>query len=109
VVPVMQQAAVDYANDPARVNAMVIDAVAQYDDFWVYDEGVAEYSIDTQVELGLVGNGPDATLGNMELDRVQTVIDQMTDAGMDVMEGLTADDIVTNEFIDEKVGLCASR
>lgn len=105
VVPIMQQAAVDYANDPARVNAMVIDAVTQFDDFWVYDEGVANYSVETQVELGLVGNGPDSTLGNMEPERVQSVIDQMTDAGMDVMEGLTAEDISTNEFIDESIGL----
>lgn len=105
LVPIMQQAAVDYANDPARVNAMVIDAVEQYDSFWVYDEGVAQYSIDTQVELGLVGNGPDSTLGNMEPERVQAVIDAMTGAGMDVMDGLTAADVSTNEFIDESIGL----
>lgn len=105
LVPIMQQAAVDYANDPARVNAMVIDAVEQYDSFWVYDEGVAQYSIDTQVELGLVGNGPDSTLGNMEPDRVQAVIDAMSGAGMDVMDGLTAADVSTNEFIDPSIGL----
>jgi hypothetical protein len=96
---------VDYANDPARVNAMVIDAVEQYDSFWVYDEGVAQYSIDTQVALGLVGNGPDSTLGNMEPERVQAVIDAMTSAGMDVVDGLTAADISTNEFIDPSIGL----
>ena len=105
LVPIMQQAAVDYAESPDRVNAMVIDAVEQYDSFWVYDEGVANYSIETQVELGLVGNGPDDTLGNMEPDRVQAVIDAMVDAGMDVMEGLSASDISTNEFIDESIGL----
>jgi hypothetical protein len=105
LVPIMQQAAVDYANDPARVNAMVIDAVEQYDSFWVYDEGVAQYSIDTQVALGLVGNGPDSTLGNMEPERVQAVIDAMTSAGMDVVDGLTAADISTNEFIDPSIGL----
>jgi hypothetical protein len=101
----MQQAAVDYAEDPARVNAMIIDAVDQYASFWVYDQGVAEYSIATQVELGLVGNGPDSTIGNMDPARVQAVIDAMTSAGMDVLEGLTAADISTNEFIDESIGL----
>ena len=105
LVPVIQQAAVDYAESPDRVNAMIIDAVAQYDSFWVYDESVAEYSIATQVELGLVGNGPDSTLGNMDPERVQAVIDAMASAGMDVPEGLTAADISTNEFIDPSIAL----
>ena len=105
LVPIIQQAAIDYASAPERVNAMIIDAVEQYDSFWVYDEGVAEYSIATQIELGLVGNGPDETLGNMDPARVQAVIDAMAAAGMDVVEGLTAADISTNEFIDPSIAL----
>ena len=38
-VPIVQQAAVDYIGDPDRANAIIIDAVEQYDDFWVYDAG----------------------------------------------------------------------
>ncbi len=66
LVPIIQQSAIDFVNDPARANEIIIDAVAQYDGFWVYDEGLAEYSVETQRELGLVGNGPDDTLGNMD-------------------------------------------
>lgn len=105
LVPIMQQAVVDYAVDPARVNAMIIDAVAQYDSFWVYDQGVADYSVATQIELGLVGNGPDSTIGNMEPERVQAVIDAMRAAGMDVRADLTAAEISTNEFIDPAIRL----
>ena len=47
-VPIVQQAQVDFLNDPARANAIIIDAVAQYADFWEYDEGLAEYSVETQ-------------------------------------------------------------
>ena len=47
-VPVVQQAAIDYIDDPAAANAIIIDAVAQYDTFWTYDEGLAQYSVDTQ-------------------------------------------------------------
>ncbi|MGH9270658.1 MAG: ABC transporter substrate-binding protein, partial [Ilumatobacteraceae bacterium] len=36
-VPIVQQAAIDYINDPDRANAIIIDAVEQYDTFWVYD------------------------------------------------------------------------
>jgi hypothetical protein len=105
-VPIVQQAAIDFVNDPDRANAIIIDAVEQYDSFWVYDQGLADFSVQTQVELGLVGNGPDDTLGNMEEGRIQTVIDQVRDdAGLDVPADLTAADLFTNEFIDPDIGL----
>lgn len=104
-VPLVQQAAIDYLDDPARANEMIIDAVTQYDTFWTYDEGLAEYSVETQKELGLVGNGPDDTLGNMEADRIQGVIDQIRDSGLDVPDDLEASDLFTNDFIDESIGV----
>ncbi len=104
-VPIVQQAAIDYVNDPAATNEVIIDAVAEFDTFWTYDEGVAEYSVETQLELGLVGNGSDDTLGNMDEERVQGVIDQMRDAAMDVPQDLEASDLLTNEFIDTGIGL----
>ena len=87
-VPIVQQAQVDFAMDPARANAMIIDAVDQFADFWTYDEALAEYSVATQLELGLIGNGPDETLGNMDEARIQSVIDQIRDdAGLTVRRG----------------------
>ena len=88
-VPVVQQAAIDYIEAPDRANAIIVDAVDQYDDFWVYDEGLADFSVTTQRDLGFVGNGPDDTLGNMDEARVQGVIDQIRDAGIKVPADLT--------------------
>jgi hypothetical protein len=105
-VPIVQQSAVDFVNDPAQANAIIIDAVDQYDDFWVYDQGLADYSVQTQKELGLVGNGPDDTIGNMDEARIQTVIDQIRDdAGLDVPADLVAADVFTNDFIDPNIGM----
>jgi len=104
-VPMVQQATVDFITDPARANAIIVDAVATYKDFWVYSPGLAEYSANVQKELGLVGNGPDSTIGNMDLARVQSVIDKMINAGLDVQQDLKAEDFTTNEFIDESIGL----
>jgi len=104
-VPVVQQAAIDYVNDGARANAIIIDAVAKYADFWVYGEEVAAYSVETQKELGLIGNGPDETLGNFDMERANNVLQQMKDAGLDVPAELTAEEIYTNEFIDTSIGL----
>ena len=64
-VPVVQQSALDFIADPARTNAAIVDIVEQYDTFWTYTPELAEYSVQTQLELGLTGNGPDETLGNI--------------------------------------------
>ena len=77
LVPIVQQAAVDYVTDGSRVNAMIIDLTDQYDDGWVYTAGVADFSQAEQGRLGLIGNGHDDILGNHDMDRIQTVIDQL--------------------------------
>jgi hypothetical protein len=108
ITPVLQQAEVDFYSDPAATNEIILDLVDQYDTGWVYSEGVADFSVAQQVELGLVGNGDDSTVGNFDLDRVQGSLDAMLpiaiELGTPAAEGLTVDDLVTNEFIDESIG-----
>ena len=103
-VPIVQQSVVDFAADPDRANAIIIDAVETIDSFWEYSPGLADFSVQTQKELGLVGNGPDDTVGNMDEDRINEVIDKIVAAGFDVTGGLRFEDIATNEFIDESIG-----
>ncbi len=104
VVPIVQQAIIDYANAPDRANDIIIDAVATFDSFWTYDEGVANYGVETMNELGLHGNGPDDIVGNMDEARIQKVIDDARTAGLDVPADLVAADMFTNEFVDESIG-----
>jgi len=107
ITPIIQQAQVDYANDPAATNELIIELVAEYDNGWIYGPEVAEFSLQTQLELGLIGNAGNDTLGDFDLERVQRVIDTLagSDVGFEVPEGLTPEDLVTNEFIDESIGL----
>jgi len=104
VVPVIQQAVVDFISAPYRANAIIIDAVETFADFWTYDQALADYSVATQTDLGLVGNGPDDTVGNLDDDRVQGVIDLLRQADMDVPADLSADELFTNEYIDPDIG-----
>jgi len=108
LVPVIQQATVDYYADPAATNELILKAVDEFDNGWVYTPGVADYSVKAQVELGLVGNGSDDAVGNFDVDRVQKIIDITTPLfeklGTPPADGLTPDQIVTNEFIDPSIG-----
>ncbi|MGF1596969.1 MAG: ABC transporter substrate-binding protein [Acidimicrobiales bacterium] len=104
LVPVIQQATVDYYADPAATNALIVETVEAYDTFWTYPAELAEFSAQIQIDEGFAGNGDDSTVGNMDEARVQTVLDAMTAAEMDVPADLTVADLITNEFIDDSIG-----
>ena len=105
-VPIVQQAVVDYIASPDRANAMIIDAVAQYKDFWKYTKGIADYSVKTQKEIGLVGNGSDKTVGNFDFVRLQKYLDAMVATGgfKGIPAGFQIKTQYTNEFINPKIG-----
>lgn len=109
LVPVMQQAEVDYYTDSAATNQLILDLVEQYDTGWVYSEGVATFSEEQQKKLGLVGNAGNAMIGDFDTERVQGILDVMVPIseklGTPAKEGLTVDDLVTNEFLDPEIGL----
>ncbi len=83
---------------------MIVDVVEQFNSDWVYNEGVAAFAAETMTELGLHANGPDSTVGNFDFDRVNELINTIRDAGAEVPAELTAEDMYTNEFIDESIG-----
>ena len=105
VVPMIQQAHVDYLNSPDATNALILDLVDTYDTGWVYSQGVADFAVTTMAELGIMGNGDNSTLGDYDMARVEellTIIGEVTDVDV---SGLAAEDLVTNEFIDPSIGL----
>jgi hypothetical protein len=109
LVPIIQQSTVDYVSDPAETNALILEAVETFDNGWVYTAGVADYAVETMQADGLLSNGPDDTIGNFDMDRVNELIEKAipvyTALGQPPKEGLTAEDVVTNEFIDPSIGL----
>lgn len=105
LVPIIQQASVDYSSDPGRADDIIIDAVEQFDSGWTYDKDLAAFAVSTMKELGITSNGPDSTIGNFDLERVQSVIDDLRAiGGLNIPDDLTAEDMVTNEFIDPSIG-----
>jgi hypothetical protein len=109
LVPIMQQADVDFVNNPTNTNKLIVDLVQKYNNGWVYSQGVADYAVKTMKDLGLVGNGPDSTLGNMDPARIDKIIGIVGPAlatqGKQIKQGLKASDMMTNQFINPAIGL----
>ncbi len=111
LVPIIQQASIDYLADPARTNAIILDAVAQFGaDFgWDYTEAAADFGVAKIIEDGLIANSPEGVIGQFDTDRVAKLIELAvpiyTAQGATPKDGVTPDDIVTNQFIDTSIGL----
>ena len=106
---IIQQAQVDYVADPAETNALILDLVKQYNNGWLYDEGQAAAAVELAIQNKLIANSPDGTLGSFDLQRVEDFIKIAVPTyekiGAKMKEGITAADIVTNEFIDPSIKL----
>lgn len=107
LVPVLQQAELDFFASPDAANALILKLVDAYDTGWVYSQGVADYSVKTLKDQ-LVGNGEDDTLGNLDDARVKALYDIVlpiyTAGGLPVADGVKPTDIYTNQFIDPSIG-----
>jgi hypothetical protein len=109
LVPILQQATVDYFADPEPVNKLLVDYIGQLKGGVTLSEGLAAYSAKTQIEAGLVSNAGNATLGDQDAARIQSLIDDLAPVfaktGKPVKTGLKPADIATNEFLDPAIGL----
>jgi hypothetical protein len=110
VVPLMQQAQVDYMADPEPINDFFLGYVQDMASFWTLSKAGNANAVKVLKDEKLVSNGPDKVIGNFDMARVQKLIDDSVpifkNAGVSTMkDGLKAEDIVTNEFIDPSIGL----
>ena len=112
LVPLFQQAQVDYIQKPGPVNDLILKLVDAYNTGWQYSAGVADFSVKQQLKLGLVSNGDNKTLGDFDMARLQKLMDIdtpiFTKQGTPPAPGLTAEKLATNEFLDPSIGLPAS-
>ena len=109
LVPIMQHASIDYLREPARANTLILDAVNTFNNGWLYTTGVADHSDRVMAELGLVGNGDNATLGDFDMSRIQRTL-KITEpifaaTGSPPRPELHPADLATNEFIDPTIGM----
>jgi hypothetical protein len=109
LVPIMQQAIVDYMSNPEPVIKTILQLVTAYNNGWTYTQGTGDYAVATMKKLGIIGDAPDGTLGSFTDSRVQQLIGILVPIynkeGKQTLSGLKPSDIVSNQFIDPSISL----
>lgn len=104
LVPIMQQAGIDFLKDPKAANTLVLELVAKYNNGWVYSQGVADYAVETMKKDGLMANGVDGVYGTFDEARVADLIAKATPIytklGTAPKADLKPSDIYTLQFLD---------
>jgi hypothetical protein len=109
LVPLVQKAQIAYASQPGPTNDTLIEIAKTLGDGPPITAAGNANAVVVMKDLHIVGNGPDQTLGNFDLGRVESTIALLRPLfaarGTKIPEKLAATDIVTNEFIDPSLHL----
>jgi len=109
LVPIMQQAIVDFMGNPGPVTKLIVDLVSKYKSAAPYSQGAADYGVSTMKSEGIVSDGTTPAIGDFDTARVQKLIGILapiyTSQGKPTKPGLTASELVDNSFLDTKISL----
>jgi len=109
LVPIIQQAQIDFMTNPNPAIDLLVHLVDAYHAGFVYSRGNAQFAVRQLRQLGIVANGPDATLGNFIPQRLQRLIAIVgpifATQRKPIRAGLTPEQVGTNQFIDPAIGL----
>lgn len=113
LVPIMQQSQLDFLEDPSAAISLIMDLVDKYDTGWTYSEGVAEYSVAQQLELGIVQNDPaSGVFGAFDPGRMQSILDDfvpfLVESGsisQSDADAIDVDSLYTNDFLDTSISM----
>ena len=106
LVPILQQAQLDYIASPDRANAIIKAAVVAYDSWWTQSDGDLANGAAQLRDLKLIANGDTPTFGDLEESRVNDFIGKATpvlrEQGLEIGD-IAASDIVNNEFLNPDI------
>lgn len=107
LIPVLQQAIVDYVGSPTETNAFLVKVAGRFGHPEL-DAEVIVAAYDLLVEQRMISNGFDSAIGDVDFGRVRELISDMRGAWAKLERRLPpveAEDIVSNEFVDRSIGL----
>lgn len=108
LVPLMQQAQVDYARQPAEVN----DTIFRFNEggfsapWWKTSRELLDAAVAASLDKGIISNGPNRTLGDFNKARSDLLLSRLKPS-LDIRAkpNVKTGDVATNRFIDPKIGL----
>jgi hypothetical protein len=108
LVPVMQRSQIDYLKNPGPTNQLIVDLVNAYQTGWTYSQGVADFSVKTQVDGGFVTDDPaSGVFGKFDPARMKQIVDTFFPifAQEGSVTGAAPDPstLYTNDFIDNSI------
>jgi hypothetical protein len=109
LVPILQRAQVEFMQRPDPAVRLILSAVNTYRGGFFYSRALADYAVTTMSREGIVGNGSNRSLGDIDPDRIRRLIDILSpilaSQRKPLKPGLTVEDVVTNAYIDPTIGL----
>lgn len=109
MVPIMQQGAVDYMEDPNGILEEIEALNAEIGDFWQTPVDQSQYAYDKLHEFGTFDDGPDGTFGSFDEERMGEILDVVVpvleETGSEVPDDIAWEDFATNEFLDPDISM----
>jgi hypothetical protein len=109
LVPILQQSSVEFAADPQPSIDLIAEIVAEYNTSWVYTEETGTFGAQQMLDLAILANSAEGSVGSFDMDRVndvrETFMPILTGLGAELPEDLSTEDLATNEFIDPSISL----
>ena len=107
LVPIIQRSAAGYLSDPTATNELIVKLADDFDAY-PYTPERAAYAVKVMRDNGIVGNGPNGTLGDFDTARVEELLRIVGPVfarnKQPLPAGLTAADLVTNAYVDTSIG-----
>ena len=109
LVPMIQQAGVNFITNPTPMVQPLIDFANKIKSLTPLSAGLINFSVNAMKQYGVVENGTDGTFGSFDTQRINDLIKNMAPVikkdNWKVKPGLTADDLVTNQFLDPSIAI----
>jgi hypothetical protein len=109
LVPIFQQSLVDYVTDPGPMNEKFVEIVTELDTFWELTSAGNADAVARMLDLGLVSDAGNTTIGDFDCARVDGLIEKLIPVfeakGIVIPADSSCEQVVTNEFLDTSISL----